>query len=93
MWWATPEGTTITRPPTDPALLETAARSIRIPTLLMRGRHSDLLSEAGARHLLEVLPGARYVDVSGAGHMLAGDRNDAFTDELVSFVGSLQRTA
>jgi peroxiredoxin len=27
------------------------------------------------------------VDVAGAGHMVAGDRNDAFTDAIVAFLG------
>ncbi|HEX6421395.1 MAG TPA: alpha/beta hydrolase [Acidimicrobiales bacterium] len=66
--------------------LEAAARAITVPTLLVRGRQSDVLSEEGARRLLALVPQARYVDVSGAGHMVAGDRNDAFNDALVAFL-------
>jgi pimeloyl-ACP methyl ester carboxylesterase len=66
--------------------LDDAARSLTLPTLLVRGRMSDLLSEAGAREFLEVVPHAKFVDVSGAGHMVAGDRNDAFTRSVVSFL-------
>lgn len=66
-----------------------AARHLEVPTLLVRGRMSDLVSEETARHFLELCPHARYVDVSGAGHMVAGDRNDAFTDAVTSFLVTL----
>jgi len=45
-----------------------------------------VLSEEGARHMLQLVPHARYVDVGGAGHMVAGDRNDAFNDAVVEFL-------
>ncbi len=67
--------------------LESAARSLSIPTLLVRGRQSDLLSEEGARQFLALVPHAEFVDVAGAGHMVAGDRNDAFNDAIVEFLG------
>jgi pimeloyl-ACP methyl ester carboxylesterase len=35
------------------------------------------------------VPHARYADVSGAGHMVAGDRNDAFTQAVVEFLADL----
>jgi len=70
----------------DPEYMEGRARLIGCPTLLVRGRMSDILSEEGARRFLGLVPHAEYVDVSGAGHMVAGDRNDAFTDAVVSFL-------
>ncbi len=72
----------------DPERMERAARGLRVPTLLVRGRMSDIVSEAGARHFLELVPHARYVDVSDAGHMVAGDRNDRFTNAVVEFLES-----
>lgn len=66
--------------------LDAAARAISVPTLLVRGRQSDVLSEEGARHLVSLVPHARYVDVGGAGHMVAGDRNDAFNDAVIEFL-------
>ncbi|HZJ26113.1 MAG TPA: alpha/beta hydrolase [Acidimicrobiia bacterium] len=63
-----------------------AARRITVPTLLVRGRMSDLLSEQGAQELLELVPQAELVDVAGAGHMVAGDRNDAFNDAVIDFL-------
>jgi pimeloyl-ACP methyl ester carboxylesterase len=69
--------------------LEDAARALTIPTLLVRGRQSDLLSEEGARRFLELAPHAEFADVAGAGHMVAGDANDAFNDAVVSFLERL----
>lgn len=69
-----------------------AAARLTPPTLLVRGKLSDLVSEETAREFLELCPHAAYVDVSGAGHMVAGDRNDRFTDAVVSFLDSLPRS-
>lgn len=73
----------------DPDRLQSAARSLQEPTLLVRGRQSDLLSMEGVRELLELVPHAEFVDVAGAGHMVAGDRNDAFNDAVVQFLHEL----
>jgi pimeloyl-ACP methyl ester carboxylesterase len=70
----------------EPERLEAAARSLRIPVLLVRGLVSDLLSEEGARALLEMVPRAELVHVAGAGHMVAGDRNDLFNEAVVQFL-------
>ena len=80
------------RPPSDvanPPRLAAAARGLTVPTLLVRGRQSDVLSEDGAQDFLTLVPHARYVDVSEAGHMVAGDRNDLFTDAVVRFLATL----
>jgi pimeloyl-ACP methyl ester carboxylesterase len=66
--------------------LERAAQALTLPVLLVRGRQSDVLSEAGARNLQVLVPHARFVDVAGAGHMVAGDRNDVFNDAVVAFL-------
>jgi peroxiredoxin len=70
--------------------LQDAARHITVPTLLVRGRVSDLLSEECAQDLLRLVPHAEYVDVEGAGHMVAGDKNDLFNDAIVSFLDRLR---
>ena len=70
----------------DPSELETAARTVSIPVLVVRGLVSDLLSEEGARQLLAIVPHGEMVSVAGAGHMVAGDRNDLFNDAIVEFL-------
>jgi pimeloyl-ACP methyl ester carboxylesterase len=70
-----------------PERLREAARRLRLPTLLVRGRMSDLVSPEGVRDFLELAPHSQLVDVSGAGHMVAGDRNDLFTEAVIRFLG------
>jgi pimeloyl-ACP methyl ester carboxylesterase len=70
----------------DRERLFAAARCLTVPTLLVRGRESDILSDEGVREFLTHLPNAHYVDVGGAGHMVAGDRNDAFTEAVRAFL-------
>jgi pimeloyl-ACP methyl ester carboxylesterase len=71
----------------DRQRLFAAARRLAFPTLLVRGRESDILSDEGVREFLSHLPNPQYIDVGGAGHMVAGDRNDAFTEAVRSFLG------
>jgi pimeloyl-ACP methyl ester carboxylesterase len=66
-----------------------ATLALTVPTLLVRGRMSDLVSEETAQEFLAMRPDAKFVDVSGAGHMVAGDRNDLFTDAIVDFLDAL----
>lgn len=71
--------------------LDAAARSLTLPTMLVRGKASDVLSAEGAAHLQSLVPHATLVDVADAGHMVAGDRNDVFNDAVVSFLESTAR--
>lgn len=71
--------------------LDDAARRIRIPTLLVRGGASDVVSQSGAAALKEMIPHAEQVDVAGAGHMVAGDRNDRFNVAVVEFLERVVR--
>ena len=63
-----------------------AARKVTIPTLLVRGLMSDIVSDESVRELRELIPHAEVVDVDGAGHMVAGDKNDAFNQAVIEFV-------
>ncbi|HNH94755.1 MAG TPA: alpha/beta hydrolase [Microthrixaceae bacterium] len=69
-----------------PDLLERSADALRVPTLLVRGRSSDLLSEEGARDFLARVPHAEFADVAGAGHMVVGDRNEVFNSAVLEFL-------
>lgn len=70
----------------DVLRFETAARTLTVPTLLVRGGISDVVSVEGVRAFLEVLPTAESVDVADAGHMVAGDQNDPFTAAVQAFL-------
>ena len=67
--------------------LEACARSLTLPTLLVRGGLSDILTEVGAREFLDLCPQSEYVNVTGAAHMVAGDRNDVFAEAVIDFLG------
>jgi pimeloyl-ACP methyl ester carboxylesterase len=70
--------------------LERRARGITLPVLLVRGLMSDVVSDRGAEHLLSVMPQAQVVNVADAGHMVAGDQNDRFCQEILRFLTSLE---
>ncbi len=65
--------------------VETILRD-EVPMLLVRGQMSDLVTKERADEFLSRFPGVEFVDVGGAGHMVAGDRNDAFADAVVEFL-------
>ena len=69
--------------------LDDIARGLTTPTLLVRGRQSDLVREEEAAHFRVLMPEAAFVDVAGAGHMVAGDDNDAFAAAVLSFLDGL----
>jgi pimeloyl-ACP methyl ester carboxylesterase len=66
--------------------LAAAAANVAVPTLLVRGRMSDIVTEEGVEELRGLIPHAEVVDIAGAGHMVAGDRNDAFNDAVIDFI-------
>lgn len=70
----------------DTERLRNAARHLTIPVLLLRGRMSDVVSMDGVKDFLELAPHAEFVDIAGADHMVAGDRNDAFNDAVFDFL-------
>ena len=63
-----------------------AARRIRVPTLLLRGSQSEVVTMENVRHFQTLIPHAEFFDVAGAAHMLAGDRNDAFNAAVIEFL-------
>jgi pimeloyl-ACP methyl ester carboxylesterase len=80
------DGPHTVEPPTFQAMLTEASRRVRIPTLLVRGLQSDIVSDAGVASLRQDLPQLEVFDIAGAGHMVAGDRNDAFNDGVITFL-------
>lgn len=57
-----------------------------VPMLLVRGQMSDLVTKERADEFISRFPQIDFVDVSGAGHMVAGDRNDVFVGAVVDFL-------
>ncbi|WP_430336097.1 alpha/beta fold hydrolase [Rhodococcus sp. ACT016] len=66
-----------------------ASRRIEVPTLIIRGAQSDVVTPEGVAELLEAIPHAREIVVPGAGHMIAGDDNSIFGASLLDFLAGL----
>ena len=71
------------------ALLADAAKSLKMPVLLIRGTASELVQEDHAKDFLALVPHASYADVAGARHMVAGDQNDQFSSAILEFLNKL----
>ena len=67
-------------------LFEAALANIHVPTLLVRGKMSDVVTEEGVKDFLARVPHAKLADVSDAAHMVAGDQNDVFSNAVVEFL-------
>jgi pimeloyl-ACP methyl ester carboxylesterase len=59
---------------------------LHLPVLLVRGMQSELVHEDLVHEFVELAPNASHVDVGGAGHMVAGDRNDVFCAAVLDFL-------
>jgi non-heme chloroperoxidase len=75
--------------PVNPNRVEEAAQHISMPMLLIRGKASDVVTEQEVEEFLQLIPHAEYVDVDKARHMVAGDRNDIFTEAVTDFLKRL----
>ena len=69
--------------------LAAAARRIRVPTLLVSGGRSDLVSHETVDEFLGLVPHARHVRIDEATHMVAGDCNDAFASAILDFLSAV----
>jgi pimeloyl-ACP methyl ester carboxylesterase len=76
----------------QPRLLAAAA-NIDVPVLLLSGGRSDVVSRGTVDEFLQLVPQARHVELAQATHMVAGDANEAFTNEVIHYVHSLETPA
>jgi pimeloyl-ACP methyl ester carboxylesterase len=58
---------------------------LRVPTLVVRGVHDQLVPAEAARAWAGSVPGARVVEVPGVGHCLALEHPDV-ADEVEGFL-------
>lgn len=90
LYWHWDPRITADKPETHHAVLQESARIMASredpPVLLVRGMSSEVVSDAGVAAFRRLLPRAEVADVAGAGHMVAGDRNDAFNTSVIAFL-------
>jgi pimeloyl-ACP methyl ester carboxylesterase len=60
--------------------------NINVPTLLVRGELSDILSKPVAARMAKAIPNCRLVEVPGSGHPVPLDKPDAFLDAVATFL-------
>ena len=73
-------------PPSFTDDLVNVSGRVTLPTLLVRGALSDVVDDKGVADMLRLVPQTEIFEVSGAGHMVAGDKNDAFNEAVLSFL-------
>lgn len=87
---------------TDPAAIAASQRamaarpdstgllgSIKKPTLVIVGEHDAISPPAEMRQIAEAIPGARFVEIAGAGHMAPVEDPAAVNAALADFAKSL----
>jgi pimeloyl-ACP methyl ester carboxylesterase len=70
----------------DPKLKSRLHR-IRIPTLVLWGRHDGILSESYGRAFAAAIPGARFDLIDKAGHFPHLEQPQLFADRVFAFAG------
>jgi pimeloyl-ACP methyl ester carboxylesterase len=79
-----------TRPEDIHAMVERSARMLgrrlEMGVLVVRGMSSDVVSDSSVAAFRKILPTLEVADVAGAGHMVSGDRNDAFNASVLEFL-------
>tara|TARA_R110000772_G_scaffold158266_4_gene269486 strand:+ start:5742 stop:6608 length:867 start_codon:yes stop_codon:yes gene_type:complete len=73
-------------PPASTNELEQVSSFVSVPTLLVRGCQSDIVDDESVTEMQKKVPQTEVFEVPGAGHMVAGDRNDAFNEGVLAFL-------
>ncbi|MBC8345801.1 MAG: alpha/beta hydrolase [Candidatus Marinimicrobia bacterium] len=63
-----------------------ASRSIKQPTLIVRGEHSDVLSPEIAKELQTAIPHADYVEIKNSSHSIPPEQPQALANVIQSFI-------
>ena len=66
--------------------LENSAKRISVPTLLVQGALSDILTIKEKEEFLNAVPHAKFAEIQQATHMVVGDKNDIFAEAIVDFL-------
>jgi class 3 adenylate cyclase len=63
--------------------------AVRVPTLVLHGADDRVIPLEAARYLVDRIPGARLVEVPGAGHLAIGEDAQRINDEVQRFLRSV----
>ena len=62
------------------------AETVKVPTLLIRGALSNVVTQEEVDDFLGTIRHAEFVEIAKAAHMIAGDRNDIFANAAIEFL-------
>ncbi len=62
------------------------AETVTVPTLLIRGALSNVVTQEEVDDFLTTISHAEFVEIDKAAHMIAGDRNDIFANAAITFL-------
>jgi len=62
------------------------SQNIDVPTLLIRGALSNVVTQEDVDDFLFAIPHAEFEEIDKADHMVAGDRNDIFAASAIKFL-------
>lgn len=66
--------------------LHAVAGGVSVPTLMVRGKRSEMVSDEILADFLHHIPHAEVADIAGASHMVAGDDNNSFSAAVIRFL-------
>ena len=87
-WRWDPEAATeksLARPDIEDLLTEAAAH-LKIPTLLVRGTESDLVTDDCVSHFKQTLPSAEVFNIEGGGHLMKTQDLTVFCEATIDFL-------
>ncbi|OLT18637.1 hypothetical protein BJF78_00535 [Pseudonocardia sp. CNS-139] len=64
-----------------------AIRALDVPVILVRGAESDVIVDSDVAYFAALGAHTRHVEVPNARHMVAGDENDVFLDQIIAELG------
>jgi pimeloyl-ACP methyl ester carboxylesterase/class 3 adenylate cyclase len=60
--------------------------AVRVPTLVLHGADDEIVPVEAARHMAARIPGARFVELPGVGHLALGSPSDSIESETNGFL-------
>jgi pimeloyl-ACP methyl ester carboxylesterase len=60
--------------------------AVRVPTLVLHGADDEIVPPEAARYVAGRIPGARYVELEGVGHLALGEGADRINVEMSQFL-------
>jgi pimeloyl-ACP methyl ester carboxylesterase len=68
-----------------------ALRNVKAPALIVSGKEDTILPSPHSRRMLETLPKARHVEVTGAAHLVPLEAPEASNKLILDFIADLPR--